>query len=395
MAGEGGPVLFLVAGESSGDALGARLIRALRRLTGGTLEIHGIGGPLMEAEGLKSLFPMSELSVMGLLEVLPHARRIMGRMRDAAAEVDRLKPDAVVTIDSPGFAHGFVTKIKTPGIRKIHYVAPTVWAWREKRVHKFKRHFDHLLTLLPFEPPYFEAVGLKTSFVGHSVLESGLREADGNAFRASHGIATAETLIAVLPGSRRGEVTRHMAPFREAIERLHGAGRSFSCVLPTVPHLLDTVTELAADWPVPMTIVTGEVDRFGAMKASDAAVAASGTVSLELALAETPAVIAYRMNGLTHWIIRRMVKIDYASLINIMAVMNGNEPPIPERLQRYCRGDLLAADLEALLGPDGERQLAALGPGLDALRPPGGGSPSEAAARAVLDDIGYSGLLTD
>ena len=389
MADEEGPVLFIVAGESSGDALGARLIRALRRLTGGTLQVHGIGGPLMEAEGLKSLFPMSELSVMGLLEVLPHARRIMGRMRDAAAEVDRLKPDAVVTIDSPGFAHGFVTKIKTPGIRKIHYVAPTVWAWREKRVHKFKRHFDHLLTLLPFEPPYFEAVGLKTSFVGHSVLESGLREADGSAFRAAHGIAAGETLIVVLPGSRRGEVTRHMAPFREAVERLRHTGRKFSCVLPTVPHLQDLVTALAADWPVPIAIVTGEADRFGAMKAADAAVAASGTVSLELALAETPAVIAYRMNGLTHWIIRRMVKIDHASLINIMAVMDGRDPPIPERLQRYCRGDLLAEDLERLLGPDGERQLAALGPGLEALRPPGGGSPSEAAARAVLDDIGY------
>lgn len=382
-----GPVLFLVAGESSGDALGARLIRALRRLTDDAVEIHGIGGPLMEAEGLKSLFPMAELSVMGLLEVLPHAKRIMGRMREAAAAVDALRPDAVVTIDSPGFAHGFVTRIKTRNIRKIHYVAPTVWAWREKRVHKFKRHFDHLLTLLPFEPPYFEAVGLKTTFVGHSVLESGLREADGGAFRRTHGIADDATVIAVLPGSRMGEVTRHLPPFREAIKGLKAGGRDVECVLPAVPHLADLVTELSADWPAPMTIVTGEADRFGAMKAADAAVAASGTVSLELALSETPAVIAYRMNSLTHWMVRRMVKIDYASLLNIMAVMQGRTPPIPERLQGECRGDLLARDLEALLGPDGERQLEALAPGLEALWPPGGGSPSEAAARAVLDDI--------
>ncbi|RVU39331.1 lipid-A-disaccharide synthase [Hwanghaeella grinnelliae] len=387
MSTEASPVLFLVAGESSGDALGARLIRALRRLTGNRVEIHGIGGPLMEAEGLRSLFPMSELSVMGLLEVLPHARRIMGRMRQAAKAVDDLQPDAVITIDSPGFAHGFVTKIKTPGIRKIHYVAPTVWAWRAKRVHKFKRHFDHLLTLLPFEPPYFEAVGLKTTFVGHSVLESGLKEADGNVFRQAHGIGQDKTVIAVLPGSRFGEVSRHMAPFRAAIEGLMAKGRDFVCVLPTVPHLSDLVTELAADWPVPISIVIGEADRFGAMKAAQAAVAASGTVSLELALAETPAVIAYRMNSLTHWIVRRMVSIDHASLINIMAVMEGRDPPIPERLQRDCRGDLLAADLDALLGPEGERQLAALAPGLDALRPPDGVTPSEAAARAVLKDI--------
>lgn len=382
-----GPVLFLAAGESSGDALGARLIRALRRLTGGTIEIHGIGGPLMEAEGLKSLFPMSELSVMGLLEVLPHARRIMGRMREAAAAVDRLKPDAVITIDSPGFAHGFVTRIKSTGIRKIHYVAPTVWAWREKRVHKFKRHFDHLLTLLPFEPPYFEAVGLKTTFVGHSVLESGLSMADGAAFRRTHGISEAGTIIAVLPGSRMGEVTRHMAPFRDAIGRLKAEGRDFTCVLPSVPHLADLLSDLSADWPVPILIQTTEEGRFGAMKAADAAVAASGTVSLELALAGTPAVIAYRMNALTHWAIRRMVKIDHASLLNIMAVMDGRLPPIPERLQQDCRGELLAKDLETLLGPEGQNQLSAVASGLDALRPPGGGSPSEAAARAVLNDI--------
>lgn len=390
MTETGRPVLFLVAGEPSGDALGARLIRALRRLTRDEVEVHGIGGPLMEAEGLKSLFPMSELSVMGLLEVLPHARRIMGRMREAAAAVDALKPDAVITIDSPGFAHGFVTKIKSPDIRKIHYVAPTVWAWRKNRVHKFKRHFDHLLTLLPFEPPYFEAVGLKTTFVGHSVLESGLRQADGAAFRNAQGIDADATVIAVLPGSRMGEVTRHMAPFRDAVARLAKAGRDFVCVLPTVPHLQEAVTDLASDWPVPITIVTGEADRFGAMKAADAAVAASGTVSLELALAGTPAVIAYRMNGLTHWIVRRMVSVDYASLLNIMAVMEGRAPPTPERIQQFCRGDLLAQDLDALLGPAGAQQVQALDRGLEALRPPDGGSPSEAAARAVLEDVGFT-----
>ena len=381
------PVLFLVAGESSGDALGARLIRALRHETAGKLEIHGIGGPLMEAEGLQSLFPMSELSVMGLLEVLPHVRHILGRMRQAAERVDALRPDAVVTIDSPGFAHGFVKRIKTPTVRKVHYVAPTVWAWKEKRVHKFKKHYDHLLALLPFEPPYFERVGLKTTFVGHSVLESGIAEADADGFRDRLGLSPSDPLIAILPGSRKGEVIRHLPAFRDCIERFSRDARPPACVLPTVPHLADLVADLTGAWSVPLHIVSGEGERFAAMKAADAAVAASGTVSLELAMAETPAVIAYRLNPLTHWIVRRLVKVDHASLLNIMAVMEGRPPPIPERLQSECTGANLAEELAALLGPAGKEQLAALRPGLDALRPAGGLQPSEAAARAILDDL--------
>ena len=382
------PVIFLVAGEPSGDALGARLIRALRRQTDDRVEIHGVGGPLMEAEGLTSLFPMSELSVMGLLEVLPHLRRILGRMRQAAERVDQLRPDAVVTIDSPGFAHGFVKRITTRDVRKIHYVAPTVWAWKEKRVYKFKKHFDHLLALLPFEPPYFERVGLKTTFVGHSVLEAGIDAADAEGLRASMALAPETRLIAILPGSRKGEVVRHIPAFRDCVTRFAAStDKAVSCVLPTVPHLRDLVAELTAGWPVPLRIVSGETDRFAAMKAADAAVAASGTVSLELALAGTPAVIAYRLNPLTHWIVRRLVKVDYASLLNIMAVMEGRPPPVPERIQSDCTGEKLAEELTALFGPAGRDQLAALQSGLEALRPPGHVAPSEAAARAILEDL--------
>ena len=383
------PILYIVAGEPSGDALGARLIRALKAATDGKVRIEGVGGPLMNAEGLNSQFPMAELSVMGLLEVLPHARRIMGRMREAAEAVDRLQPDAVVTIDSPGFAHGFVTRIRSGAIKKIHYVAPTVWAWRKNRVHKFKRHFDHLLCLLPFEPEYFRAVGLDATFVGHSVIESAIEDADSAAFRRRWSLPPEGPLLAVLPGSRKGEVTRHIDPFREAVTQLLPKHPGLTCVMPTVPHLENLLADLTRSWPTNLITVSEEADRHAAMKTADAALAASGTVSLELALAETPMVIAYKLNALTHWIVRRMVSVDHASLLNIMADRAGQPAIIPERLQADCRPATLAGDLENLLGPEGREQVRALKPWLKALKPASGLPPSEEAARAVLRAIGH------
>ncbi len=387
--GEKTPLLYIVAGEPSGDALGARLIRALKTATNGGIRIEGVGGPLMIAEGLNSQFPMDELSVMGLLEVLPHARRIMGRMREAAEAVDTLSPDAVITIDSPGFAHGFVTRIKNSGVKKIHYVAPTVWAWRKNRVHKFKRHFDHLLCLLPFEPEYFQAVGLDATFVGHSVIESGIEDADTDAFRQRWAIPPDGPLLAILPGSRKGEVTRHVDPFREAVARLARKHPGLTCVMPAVPHLEGLLADLTRSWPTKLISVTEETERHAAMRTADAALAASGTVSLELALAETPMVIAYRMNPITHWLVRRMVSIDYASLLNIIAVRAGAAPAIPERLQTDCLPEKLSEDLDRLLGPPGRDQVQALKPWLNALKPASGLPSSQEAARVILNGIGY------
>ncbi|MEQ9488367.1 MAG: lipid-A-disaccharide synthase [Alphaproteobacteria bacterium] len=384
------PLIYIVAGEASGDALGARLIRALREETGGKVRIAGIGGSEMQAEGLSSLFPMQELSVMGIVEILPHLRRILGRMRDAADDVAAKRPDAVVTIDSPGFARGFVKRIENRDIPRIHYVAPTVWAWRPKRVYKFKAAFNHLLALLPFEPPYFEAVSLPCTFVGHSVLECGADKGHGVVFRRHHAIAPDTKLISVLAGSRSGEVKWHLDVFGDAVRLLRQRYNDLSIVLPTLPHLKELVEDRARSWGVPFVVTTDVTDKYDAMAASDAAIAVSGTVSLELALARVPTVIAYRFNPVSHWIVRKLVKIDHASIVNILRVRNGEPPIIPERLQDQCKADILAADLDRLLSGDGNDQLAAAADTLNSLRP-GDEMPSICAARTILQIIGQSG----
>lgn len=381
-----GPLIYLVAGEASGDALGARLMRALKSETGGNIRIAGIGGTEMTAEGLESLFPMQELSVMGIVEVLPHLRRIMGRMQDAADDVAARTPDAVVTIDSPGFARGFVKRIRDRNIPRIHYVAPTVWAWRPKRVYKFKAAFDHLLALLPFEPPYFEAVDLPCTFVGHSVLESGADKGDGFAFRQKHGIAKEAPVISVLAGSRSGEVKWHLGVFGDTIKRLQKNHPDISVVLPTLPHLLRTVEERVNAWGVPFVITTDRMEKYDAMAASNAALAVSGTVSLELSLARVPTVIAYRFNPISHWVVQRLVKIQYASIVNILFDRRGQPPVIPERLQYQCKAETLAEDLDALLSDGGEYQIKKAEEAM-ALLKTADALPSVSAARTVLQII--------
>lgn len=378
-----GPLIFITAGESSGDAIGARLIAALKRLTGGTVRVAGVGGPMMQAEGLESLFPMEELSVMGFLEVLPHARRLKRRIAETAATIDRMSPDAVVTIDSPGFSKRVVDSLTTRPGALIHYVAPTVWAWKPKRVHAFKARYDSLLCLLPFEPPYFEAVGLDAPFVGHPVLEAGADRGDGPAFRTRHGVDVGTPLICVLPGSRRGEVRRLLPVFAETIARLKTRIGNLAVVVPTVPHLSDAIAAEVAGWPVPTTVLRGAAEKYDAMAAADAALAASGTVALELALARVPTVIAYRLNPITYWAIDRMTSVDCVHLCNIMA----EREIVPERLQGACNPVRLAEDLAGLLTGAGATQQAALTPYLDSLAPPEG-SPSEAAARRILDRVG-------
>lgn len=378
------PLIYLVAGEASGDALGARLIRALKKETGDRIRIAGIGGPEMQAEGLKTLFPMQELSVMGIVEVLPHLRRILGRMQNAADDVADKSPDAVVTIDSPGFARGFVKRIKNRDIPRIHYVAPTVWAWRPNRVHKFKACFDHLLALLPFEPPFFEAVSLPCTFVGHSVIESGADKGDGTAFRSRHGIAPESPVVAVLAGSRAGEVKWHLDVFGTAIQLLQKKHPDVTVVLPTLHHLQKAVEDRAASWGVPFIVTTDQ--KYDAMAASNAAVAVSGTVSLELSLARVPTVIAYRFNPISHWVVRRLVKIDHASIVNILRIRNGEEPIIPERLQSLCKAETLADDLDGLLSGAGQVQIELAAASLVQLKP-ADELPSTSAAKKILQLI--------
>jgi len=376
--------VFLIAGEPSGDALGARLMAAIRRQSGSGAEFAGIGGPCMASEGLESLFPMSELSVMGIAEVLPRAVRLLRRMGQTAAAIRRLRPDVVVTIDAPSFCFGVLRRIRDAPTRKIHYVAPTVWAWRPWRARKFAAVLDHLMVLLPFEPPFFERAGLAATFVGHPVLESGVRGADGGRFRTTRGIAPDAPLLCVLPGSRRGEIRRHLPPFAEAVARLHARFPALRVVVPTVPAVADEVAAHLAGWPMPVMLVAGDAEKYDAMAAADAALAASGTVALELALSAVPSVIAYRVNPVTAAIVRRMLRVMYFNLVNLLL----EREAMPEFLQENCRGDLLADAVGRLMtdaaAADAQRAAAAEAM---AMLSPGGRSPSDAAAEVVISVV--------
>lgn len=380
------PLLFLIAGEPSGDALGARLMAACKRLTGGRVRFAGIGGEKMIAEGLESLFPMGELTLFGVFELLPHLPNLLRRMDQTVAEIARLRPDAVIGIDSPGFTVRIAKRVtaEAPGIPLIHYVAPSVWAWKPKRAAKYAAIYDHLLAILPFEPPYFEREGLACTFVGHSVVESGAGNGDGARFRAQHGLADDARIVAALPGSRKGEVSRLLPDFRATLEALLPTHPNLVAVVPTVATVRDRVAAEVANWPLRTILVEGESAKHDAFAAAEVALAASGTVALELALARLPAVIAYRLNPVTVALYRRFIRVKYVNLVNLML----DRMLVPELLQEECRPDRLAAELGRLLDDPAARQAQVDGVA-EVARWLGQGDtpPSERAARVVLDVI--------
>jgi len=355
---------------------------ALKTATGGAVEFRGIGGPAMQEQGLKSQFPMSELSVMGLIEILPHARKLLVRMRETAQAIDNLQPDAVVTIDTPAFAYGVVKRIQTRQIPRIQYVAPQLWAWRPWRVHKFRRQFDHLLALLPFEPDWFAQRGVDCHFVGHPVVEIEIGQSDGVRFRTNHDIDPNALAICVLPGSRQGEVSRLSTPFGETLRRLHEKYPNITAVIPTVPNVADAVMAAFDDIPLRTIIVEDTGDKFSAMAACDVGLAASGTVTLELAMARVPYVAAYKVATVTHWLASILVQVPYANLINFIS----NREVVPECIQSRCEPDMLFGHICRLLDGAGAGQVNAMRPALEAI---GLGSvpPSERAAAAVLQII--------
>ena len=345
--------VFIVAGEPSGDVLGGRLMASLRSLTADKVRFAGIGGPAMTAQGLASRFPIGELSVMGLLEILPHVLHLRRRLHETAAAIEAMRPDVVVTIDSPGFTERLAKLIKDPRILRVHYVAPQVWAWKPWRVHAMRKCFDMVLALLPFEPAFFEGAGVRCRFVGHPVVEYGADKADGAAFRQAHGIEAEQTLICVLPGSRRSEVTRLAADFAGTLEILARDDPSLTAVVPTVPGVAALVRDLSAGWPVRTVVVEGRDDKYAAMAASNAAIAASGTVTLEIALARVPMVVAYRLSLVTAALFRPFMRVRYVNLINLIL----DREVIPERLQFQCKPAILAAEIKRLLGPEGKDQV--------------------------------------
>lgn len=348
--------VMLVAGEASGDQLGARLMAALKAQAAEEglppPRFTGVGGPLMEAEGLSSLFPMRELSVMGILEILPRVPKLRRRLLQTVETARREAPDIVVTIDAPAFNLRIGQRLKDAPFPVVQYVAPQVWAWRPGRARIVADRFDHLLALLPFEPDFFERWGLPTTFVGHSVLETGAGSGDGPGFRARHGIAATDTMLLVLPGSRRSELGRLLQPFGETVARLSRELPGLRPVLPVVAHLADEVAERVRHWPLPPLLVQGQQEKWDAFAAGDAALAASGSVTLELAMAGTPMVVAYRVNPISAMIARRLIRVPYACMVNIIAERGA----VPEFLQEDCRPDRLAEAVKAVLRDPKVRQ---------------------------------------
>ena len=374
--------IVLVAGEPSGDALGARLIPALRDRAPGPLDLKGVAGPLMIEQGMDSLFPITDLTLMGLAEVVPSIPRVLRRLQQTVTAIERWRPDAVVTIDSPGFCFRLARRLHGHNAPIIHYVAPTVWAWRPGRARDIATIVDHLLTLLPFEPPYFEAVNLPATFVGHPVVEAA--PGDGPAFRGRHGLDADTPVLCVLPGSRRGEVGRLLSPFGQAVRRLCTRFPRLRVLVPTVPAVAGPVRQAVADWPGAPVLVD-PVEKADAFAAATVALAASGTVSLELAVAGVPQVIAYRVNPLTAAIVRRLIRVRWASLVNILA----DDDVVPELLQAACTPDALADTVGHLLATPEARaqQVARATTSVDRLRADGA-SASATAAQVVFEMIG-------
>jgi lipid-A-disaccharide synthase len=376
-------LVFVVAGEPSGDFLAARLIAALKNLGGGRLRFAGVGGENMQAEGVESLFPIADLSVMGLVEVLPRLPLIMRRLDETLSAIGRLNPACVVTIDSWGFTGRVARGLKArhSHIPRIHYVAPMVWAWKEGRAKGVAEKVDLLLTLLPNEPPYFERHGLKAVHVGHPVIESGAGLGDGAAFRARHGLDAATPLLAVLPGSRPGEVARLLPVFQGAAERLAASLPGLAAVLPTVATVAEMVEARTRDWKLPVLVLKGKDEKYGAFAASRAALAASGTVALELAMACLPHVVAYKVHPITAMAARRLFKVPYVNLTNLLL----ERLAIPEILQEACKPEILAEALLPLFADPAARdlQISAMEEAMRRLGL-GGPSPSQRAAREIL-----------
>lgn len=381
--------VFAIAGEPSGDRLGGALMQGLHQLQPG-IEFHGIGGPMMAAQGLNSLFPMDELSIMGLAEVLPKYRHLKRRIAQTAAAVVAAKPDVLITIDSPDFCLRVARLVKdVSNIRTVHYVAPTVWAWRPGRAAKMAKVIDHVLALFPFEPVLMQAAGMDCDFVGHPVVAETLASKDEIAtFRAAYDLGDVPVLL-TLPGSRRGEVSRLSPVFGTALKLVQQQHPELRVVVPAAAPVAALVREQTADWPGKPVIIdptqldsdTATSHKRAAFGTATLALAASGTVSLELAAAQTPMVIAYDFNWLTRTIMSRMMLTDTATLVNLVS----DTRVVPECLGKDCRPDLIAARVsDVLAAPNAQIDAMALTMQRLGL---GGEAPGLRAARAVLDRL--------
>lgn len=376
--------VFVIAGEASGDKLGAALMAGLRQLRP-DVTFDGVGGPLMQTAGLVSRFPMDELSVMGLAETLPKYRALKRRIAQMAEAVIQTQPDVLITIDSPDFCLRVAKLVKArSAIRTVHYVAPTVWAWRPKRAAHMAHHIDHVLALFPFEPPLMQAAGMACDFVGHPVVTDPIASADDAAALGDG------TVVLVLPGSRKGEVSRLAPRFGQAAARIAAQVPDARFVIPTTANVHDLVQAQVAGWPVPVTVLPpASPDKPAWFRRADVALAASGTVSLELAANGTPMVIAYDMAWLSRIIISRMLLVDTVTLVNLVS----DTRVVPEFIGKACQPAPIADAVLAVLANPTAQQ-AAMDLTMDRLGR-GGQPPGLRAARAVLDRLDHAAIMHD
>ncbi len=377
-------LVYLVAGEASGDVLAGRLMAALRAVEPG-VRFAGVGGPNMMAQGLESLFPMRDLAVMGLVEILPRIRLLRRRLRSVVADVAARHPDVVVTVDSPGFGLHVLRRVAPLGVKRVQYVAPQVWAWREHRLKRFPGLWDALLCLLPFEEGYFARHGLPARFVGHPVLQSGAESGDGARFRARHGLAADGTIVVLMPGSRRSEAPRLLPVFARTVALLAAEVPGLVPVVPVSAAVGELVQAAAAGWAIAPIVVTDDADKHDAYAAAAAALTKSGTSTLELALAGVPMAVTYRVNAVSAFMARRMIRVPHVAMVNLLA---GREV-VPELLQEACTPQTLCAVVLSLLREPEKAagQRRGFEAVVESLRPSGGGLPSELAAAAVLEVV--------
>jgi lipid-A-disaccharide synthase len=374
-------LVYIAVGEHSGDVLGARLIRSLSAQRP-DLRFTGIGGPRMAEAGFDSLFPMQDLAVMGLIEILPRIFKLNRRLAQATADIRRRRPDILITIDSPGFMLRLLRRIRPLGLKRAHYVAPQVWAWREGRVRRFPGLWDVLLCLLPFEPDYFAGHGIPARFVGHPVLQSGADEGDHTRFRARYRIDPTADIILLMPGSRRTEVDRLLPVFAQTLDLLAQTLPNLVAVIPVPLAVAGHVEAAVAPWHTQPIIVTELTDKHDAFAAAGAALTKSGTSTLELALAGVPMAVTYRVHPLTAWLARKMIRVPFVAMVNLLALRR----LVPELLQQDCTPEKLAATLTTLLTDQraADTQRAGFREILARLTP-AAGLPSDAAAAAILD----------
>jgi lipid-A-disaccharide synthase len=374
--------IFLVATEESGDRLGASLMKVLRQRLGGAVRFEGVGGRSMAREGLASRFPIEQLSIVGLSAIVRQLPMILRHIRETADAVVETSPDVLVIIDSPDFTHRVARRVRAtdPAIPIIDYVSPSVWAWRPGRARAMRGYIDHVLALLPFEPDAHHRLGgPPCTYVGHPLTEQVGLLRPGVEEQARRDAQP--PLLLVLPGSRRSEIGHHMAVFGETLGLLQAQGIAFEAVLPTMPHLQGLIAAALKNWPVQPRVVVGEPDKRAAFRLAHAALAKSGTVTLELAISGVPMIAAYKAGAIESRIVMRRIVSSSVILANLVVGDN----VVPEFIQQDCAPAKLATALREVLtdSPLRRRQLEAFA-GIDRIMSTGNQSPSTRAADVVL-----------